>query len=63
MLQMGIQLEKGRKEREKGREREIRQRGIQISKKPVREAGLRNLSIFIVRKSVLYFLLYIEING
>ena len=63
MIQMGIQLEKGRREREKGREREIRQRGIQISKKPVREAGLRNLSIFIVRKSVLYFLLYIEING
>ena len=63
MLQMGIQLEKGRKEREKGREREIRQRGIQISKKPVREAGLRNLSIFIVQKSLLYFLLYIEING
>ena len=45
MIQMGIQLEKGRREREKGREREIRQRGSQISKKPVREAGLRNWSI------------------
>ena len=41
MLQMGIQPEK---EREGEGERE-RHRGSQISKKPVREAGLRNWSI------------------
>ena len=41
MLQMGIQPEK---EREGEGERE-RHRGSQISKKPVREAGLRNWPI------------------
>ena len=46
MLQMGIQPEKEREgEGERERERKIRHRGSQISKKPVREAGLRNWSI------------------
>ena len=41
----GISLKRRGREREKERERESRNRGSQISKKPVREAGLRNWSI------------------